>query len=74
MFKILHNSIIITLHTHMASKSSLTYAARAKQHPNLVARRLFELAEEKKSNVVVSADLTTTKELLYLADRKYTSS
>ncbi len=53
----------------MTSKSTLSYAERARQHDNPIARKLFEIAEAKKSNVVVSADLTTTKELLELADR-----
>jgi orotidine-5'-phosphate decarboxylase len=54
----------------MSSKSQLTYSARAQSHPNPLARKLFQVAEEKKSNVTVSADVTTTKELLDLADRK----
>ncbi|PKX99721.1 Orotidine 5'-phosphate decarboxylase [Aspergillus campestris IBT 28561] len=45
----------------MSSKSQLTYTARASKHPNALARRLFEIAEAKKSNVTVSADVTTTK-------------
>jgi orotidine-5'-phosphate decarboxylase len=53
----------------MSSKSQLTYGARASSHPNPLARKLFQVAEEKKSNVTVSADVTTTKELLDLADR-----
>ncbi|PLN80256.1 Orotidine 5'-phosphate decarboxylase [Aspergillus taichungensis] len=53
----------------MSSKSQLTYTARASKHPNALARRLFEIAEAKKTNVTVSADVTTTKELLDLADR-----
>ena len=57
----------------MTSKSTYTYGARAEVYPNLVAKRLFETAEAKKSNIVVSADLTTTKELLDLAHRKYKS-
>lgn len=52
----------------MSSKSHLTYGARASNHPNPLARKLFEVAEAKKSNVTVSADLTTTEELLNLAD------
>jgi orotidine-5'-phosphate decarboxylase len=52
----------------MSSKSSLSYAERAKAHPNPLAKKLFEIAEAKKSNVVVSADLTTTKSLLDIAD------
>ena len=54
----------------MSSRSQLTYRARATNHPNPLARKLFEVAEAKKSNVTVSADVTTTKELLDLADRK----
>ena len=54
----------------MSSRSQLTYRARATNHPNPLARKLFEVAEAKKSNVTVSADVTTTKELLELADRK----
>lgn len=52
----------------MASKSTVTYALRAKDHPNPVVRRLFEVAAAKGSNVVFPADVTTTKELLNLAD------
>ncbi|KAL9030799.1 MAG: hypothetical protein Q9196_001122 [Gyalolechia fulgens] len=52
----------------MASKSTLAYGARAARHPNPVAKRLFNIAEAKKSNIVVSADLTRTEELLHLAD------
>ncbi|KMP00755.1 orotidine 5'-phosphate decarboxylase [Coccidioides immitis RMSCC 2394] len=53
----------------MASKSQVPYEDRARDHPNPLARRLFQIATEKQSNVVVSADVTTTKELLDLADR-----
>lgn len=56
----------------MSSKSQLTYTARASKHPNALAKRLFEIAEAKKTNVTVSADVTTTKELLDLADRRPT--
>ncbi|BDD63118.1 orotidine 5'-phosphate decarboxylase [Monascus purpureus] len=53
----------------MSSKSQLPYGERAKNHPNPLARKLFEIAETKKTNVTVSADVTTSKELLELADR-----
>lgn len=53
----------------MSSRSQLTYGARASNHPNPLARKLFQVAEAKKSNVTVSADVTTTRELLDLADR-----
>lgn len=58
----------------MSSNSRLPYGARAQKHPNALVRKLFEIAEAKKSNVVVSADVTTTKELLDLADRMHTDS
>ena len=35
---------------------------------NSVAIKLFEMAEAKESKVVLSADLTTTDELLEIAD------
>ena len=54
----------------MSSKSQLPYGTRAKNHPNALVRKLFEIAETKKTNVTVSADVTTTKELLELADCK----
>ncbi|OOF92397.1 hypothetical protein ASPCADRAFT_210262 [Aspergillus carbonarius ITEM 5010] len=53
----------------MSSKSQLSYSARASKHPNALAKKLFEIAEAKKTNVTVSADVTTTKDLLDLADR-----
>ena len=53
----------------MASLSALPYETRASKHPHPLARQLFKIALEKKSNVVVSADVTTSKELLDLADR-----
>lgn len=53
----------------MASLSALPYETRASKHRNPLARKLFQIALEKKSNVVVSADVTTSKELLDLADR-----
>ncbi|KAF5018783.1 hypothetical protein F66182_9233 [Fusarium sp. NRRL 66182] len=52
----------------MASQSTKTYASRAAHHQHPVARRLFSLAEAKKSNLVVSADLTDTQSLLTCAD------
>lgn len=52
----------------MASQSEITFAKRAEQHRHPLARKLFLLAEEKESNIVLSADVTTTQELLQLAD------
>jgi orotidine-5'-phosphate decarboxylase len=54
----------------MSSKSTLPYAVRAKQHQHPVVRQLFGIAEAKKSNVIISADMRTTDELLALANRK----
>ncbi|KAL4807364.1 Orotidine 5'-phosphate decarboxylase domain-containing protein [Aspergillus unguis] len=53
----------------MSSKSHLPYATRAANHPNPLTAKLFSIAEAKKTNVTVSADVTTTAELLDLADR-----
>ncbi|PGH23663.1 orotidine 5'-phosphate decarboxylase [Polytolypa hystricis UAMH7299] len=53
----------------MSSNSKLPYTERASRHPNPLAKKLFQIATEKKSNIVVSADVTTTKELVDLADR-----
>lgn len=57
----------------MTSLSQKTYAERASVHPNLVARRFFETTEAKQSNLIVSADFTTTEALLHCADSKYPS-
>jgi len=54
----------------MASRSTVSFAQRGAEHPNPLVGRLFEIAEKKKTNVVLSADLTTTKELLTIADSK----
>jgi orotidine-5'-phosphate decarboxylase len=54
----------------MSSKSTLSYAVRTKQHQHPVVRQLFDIAEAKKSNVIVSVDMRTTDELLALANRK----
>ena len=52
----------------MASKSAYTYGERAKTVDNPLAKKLLEVAEEKQSNLVVSADLSTTAELLDIAN------
>lgn len=50
-------------------QKSLSYQQRAVycQHP--LAKRLLNLMENKKTNLSLSADVTTKKELLYLADK-----
>lgn len=55
----------------MSSSSKLPYGTRAKYHPNPLVRELFAIAESKKTNVTVSADVTTSKALLELADRTH---
>lgn len=52
----------------MTSKSNISYAERARRHDISVVKKLFDIAERKKSNLVLSADFTTTSELLELAD------
>jgi len=54
----------------MASKSFLLYATRAQKSDNRVVRKLFEIAETKKTNIAISADIRNTKDLLALADSK----
>jgi orotidine-5'-phosphate decarboxylase len=55
----------------MASKSHLSFAERAANHTNPLTRRLFEIAEQKSTNIVLSADLTSTDELLKIADGEH---
>ncbi|KAI9734664.1 MAG: orotidine 5'-phosphate decarboxylase [Cirrosporium novae-zelandiae] len=52
----------------MATKSSIPYTLRAESHPNPLIKRLLTIAETKKTNVIVSADLTITNDLLKIAD------
>lgn len=55
----------------MASKSTLSFGQRATNHPNALVKRLFNIAEKKKTNIVLSADLTTTKDLLEIANSEF---
>ncbi|OAA63878.1 Orotidine 5'-phosphate decarboxylase [Cordyceps fumosorosea ARSEF 2679] len=52
----------------MASQSRKTYIERGKLHQHTVAKKLFEIADSKKSNPVISADLEDTDSLLKCAD------
>ena len=58
----------------MTSKTSQAYGERATDHPNRLSSRLFEIAESKKTNITLSADVTTTEELLDIADSMMASS
>src|ERR1700761_9274327 len=59
----------------MSSSSRLSYNQRADNHWHPVAKRLLKIADSKKTNLIISADLSTTTELLECADRKiYESS
>ena len=55
----------------MASKSTVPFEERARQHPNPLAKQLFEIAVRKKTNIVLSADLRTSEELLAIADSEW---
>lgn len=48
--------------------SSLSYGKRAELIENKVGKKLLELMERKKTNLAVAADVTTTEELINLAD------
>lgn len=50
------------------SPHHLTYAQRAQTCTNNIARNLFTLMEHKQTNLAVAADVTTTQDLLNLAD------
>lgn len=48
--------------------SHISFAERANTTLSAIARRLFLLMEEKKTNLALSADVTTSEDLLGLAD------
>lgn len=48
--------------------SRIPYEKRAEGCKNAVAKRLFKLMASKKSNLAVAADVTTSAELLKIAD------
>jgi uridine monophosphate synthetase len=50
-------------------KTRLSYAARAQHTTHPLAQKLFTLIETKKTNLALSADVTTAKQLLALADQ-----
>lgn len=54
----------------MASKSNLPFGKRGEIHKHPVTKRLFQIAESKQSNLVISADFTDSKSLLKCADGK----
>jgi len=52
-----------TKYTH-----NLTYAQRAQTSCNVVSQKIFAIMEQKKTNLALAADVTTTQELLSLAE------
>jgi orotidine-5'-phosphate decarboxylase len=48
----------------MPSKSKLPYSARAEIHSHPLTKRLLQIAHTKKTNLVVSLDVTSSNELL----------
>lgn len=48
---------------------SITFESRAAITPSPIAKRLFNLMAHKKTNLALSADVTSAKELLSLADQ-----
>ncbi|OGT44130.1 MAG: orotidine 5'-phosphate decarboxylase [Gammaproteobacteria bacterium RIFCSPHIGHO2_12_FULL_37_34] len=49
--------------------SPLSYTERAKYCLSSIARRLLELCDEKETNLILSADVTSTEQLLTLANQ-----
>lgn len=52
----------------MKEKKSLTYSQRGEFALNPVARKLFSLMDEKRSNLSVAVDVESSEELLHFAD------
>lgn len=52
-----------------ASKRSFSYSEKATLNTNMLAKRLFAIMEEKKSNLCVAVDAKTSIEMLDLANR-----
>ncbi|MBB4806371.1 uridine monophosphate synthetase [Chryseobacterium defluvii] len=56
-------------HIQFEEKTRSSYEQKLKNAQHSVSKKLLELALAKQSNLIASADVTTTKELLELADK-----
>ncbi|XP_047125245.1 uncharacterized protein LOC100199154 [Hydra vulgaris] len=66
---ILNNQYQVNPVNSVAQKNTkISYRERAKLVSNPVAKRIFNLMEDKKTNLALSADITNCSELLRIAD------
>ena len=63
------SSCVDGLSPEKRKKKGLTFGERAQLCTNAVSRRLFEVMESKRSNLVLSADVTQSSTLLQLVDK-----
>lgn len=56
-------------HIHFEEKTRLSYGEKLELSQHSVSRKLLEIALAKESNLIASADLTTTQELLDFAEK-----
>lgn len=61
--------LISAPHINKDDRAALTYGKRIQHAENAVAKRLFKLMEDKKTNLCVAADVETTTEILSLLEK-----